>query len=218
MSRAKFRLPESARTFDYEDKYLNAFRGLIYHPLYGFFFKHRFLMVDRLLKQNYEKALEVGFGPGLLIPALAKKCGIIYGIDSHDRATKTKELLREEGIPKFHLLRADACDMPFKEKTFDLVICQSVLEHLPEPYRAIEEIARVLKTGATAVICFPVKNRITKLLFSILGCNDNEIHPSGHEEILENTKNYFDLATKSFYPGILKENHSIYFAGEFIKK
>jgi len=42
--------------------------------------------------------------------------------------------------------------LPFPDQTFDLVMCGLALTHLPEVSKAISEIARVLKPGATAVI------------------------------------------------------------------
>lgn len=41
----------------------------------------------------------------------------------------------------------DAHDLPFEENTFDGVIIQSVIEHVLDPYRVVENIHRVLKPG-----------------------------------------------------------------------
>lgn len=43
------------------------------------------------------------------------------------------------------MLICDAHDLPFKERSFDGVIAQAVLEHVVDPYRCCEEIHRVLK-------------------------------------------------------------------------
>jgi ubiquinone/menaquinone biosynthesis C-methylase UbiE/uncharacterized protein YbaR (Trm112 family) len=40
---------------------------------------------------------------------------------------------------------ADAHDLPFPDDHFDAVICQSVLEHVADPYRCVAEIYRVLQ-------------------------------------------------------------------------
>lgn len=37
--------------------------------------------------------------------------------------------------------------LPFKDETFDLLICEWVLEHLDKPEKAIKEFYRVLKQG-----------------------------------------------------------------------
>jgi len=45
--------------------------------------------------------------------------------------------------------------LPFRDGQFDLVICTQVLEYLPEPARAVDEIRRVLRTGGSALISAP---------------------------------------------------------------
>nr|WP_314493683.1 methyltransferase domain-containing protein [uncultured Chryseobacterium sp.] len=51
-------------------------------------------------------------------------------------------------------------DIPYEETHFDLVICNHVLEHIPDDERAIKEIYRVLKRGGKAVLQVPIsKNR-----------------------------------------------------------
>jgi SAM-dependent methyltransferase len=44
----------------------------------------------------------------------------------------------------------DAHDIPFEDETFDGVVVQAVLEHVADPYRCVDEIRRVLKTGGAA--------------------------------------------------------------------
>ena len=39
----------------------------------------------------------------------------------------------------------DAHDLPFRDNSFDAIICQAVLEHVADPYRCVDEIYRVLK-------------------------------------------------------------------------
>jgi SAM-dependent methyltransferase len=51
---------------------------------------------------------------------------------------------------------ADATStLPFRDESFDVVFCCSVLEHAPEPWTAFSEIFRVLKPGGTAIISLP---------------------------------------------------------------
>ena len=46
-------------------------------------------------------------------------------------------------------VRANAYTLPFKEAVFDLVLCTQVLEYLPDPNLALQEIYRVLKPAGT---------------------------------------------------------------------
>lgn len=45
--------------------------------------------------------------------------------------------------------------LPFADATFDAFLCLEVLEHIPEPGRAVDELARVLRPGAIGVISVP---------------------------------------------------------------
>jgi len=42
---------------------------------------------------------------------------------------------------------ADACDLPFRDESIDMVIFKNVLEHVKNPMKALSEIRRVLKKG-----------------------------------------------------------------------
>ena len=57
-------------------------------------------------------------------------------------------------------LRADAHTLPFLDGSFDVVLCTEVLEHLPEPQRAIDEMYRVLQPGGQLLLT-------TRFLFPI---------------------------------------------------
>jgi SAM-dependent methyltransferase len=49
----------------------------------------------------------------------------------------------------------DAGRLPFPDATFDLVLAVEVLEHLPDPGTALDELARVARPGATAILSVP---------------------------------------------------------------
>ena len=50
---------------------------------------------------------------------------------------------------------ADALYLPFPEGCFDTVLCTQVLEHVPEPWKALEAMTRVLKPGGTLILTVP---------------------------------------------------------------
>lgn len=52
-------------------------------------------------------------------------------------------------------VRGDATSLPLADQSVDLVACEYVFEHLPEPEAALDEIDRVLRPGGSVVILVP---------------------------------------------------------------
>jgi len=63
--------------------------------------------------------------------------------------------------------QGDVAALPVASASADVVVCWDVLEHLPEPARAIGEIARVLQPRGLAVLALPhvlsLKGLVTRL-------------------------------------------------------
>jgi SAM-dependent methyltransferase len=60
-------------------------------------------------------------------------------------------------------VKADICDLPFKDNSFDFIICNHVLEHIPDDTKAMQELYRVLAPLGTAIVQVPydAKREIT---------------------------------------------------------
>lgn len=52
-------------------------------------------------------------------------------------------------------VKADICNLPFKENTFDVIFCNHVLEHIPDDTKAMQELYRVLKVGGMGIFQIP---------------------------------------------------------------
>lgn len=52
-------------------------------------------------------------------------------------------------------VKADICDLPFEENSFDFILCNHVLEHIPDDEKAMKEIYRVLRPGGRAILQIP---------------------------------------------------------------
>ena len=52
-------------------------------------------------------------------------------------------------------VKADICDLPFKENEFDIVFCNHVLEHISNDTIAMQELYRVLKPGGFGIFQIP---------------------------------------------------------------
>lgn len=85
--------------------------------------------------------LDVGCGEGFTLKKFYElKIGNnLEGIDSLETAIKIGKKVH----PFLKLQQGSAYKLPYKDDSFDLVICTEVLEHLDNPKKALEEIERV---------------------------------------------------------------------------
>ena len=52
-------------------------------------------------------------------------------------------------------VKADICDLPFEDNSFDIILCNHVLEHIPNDQKAMQELFRVMKPGGWGVFQVP---------------------------------------------------------------
>jgi len=52
-------------------------------------------------------------------------------------------------------VKADICDLPFENESFDFILCNHVLEHIPDDTKAMQELYRILKPDGTAILQIP---------------------------------------------------------------
>ncbi len=52
-------------------------------------------------------------------------------------------------------VKADICDLPFENNSFDIVFCNHVLEHIPNDTKAMQELYRVLKPNGMGIFQIP---------------------------------------------------------------
>ena len=89
---------------------------------------------------------------------------------------------------------SDITDIPVSDSSFDIVLCTEVLEHVPDPRAAINEMVRVLKPGGKLIVTAPFCSLthfspyhfctgFNKYFYMNMmesgGCSIEEIQPSG---------------------------------------
>ena len=60
-----------------------------------------------------------------------------------------------------HVQNLNVLDIPYPENTFDLIICNHVLEHIPTDVEAMKELRRALKIGGKAILQVPISKNTT---------------------------------------------------------
>lgn len=157
-------------------------------------------------KPKPQSVLDVGCGEGFTLQKLREnKIGEkLVGIDFSDRAIQIGKKLN----PGISLKPGTIYDIPFKDNSFDLVICSEVLEHLEHPEKALLELRRVTKKNCIISVphepWFMLANFLRGKNISRLGNDIEHIQHWSKDEINETVKKYLEVtAIKNPFPWTL---------------
>jgi len=122
------------------------------------------------IPRGAETILDVGCGNGPLVNLIYKKFKRVVGLDFSQEALKHV---------KSEKVLADISNIPFENKSFDLVVCSETLEHLAqEDYlKAIEEIKRICKKYI--ILTVPNDENLKRSSETCPNCK-KLVHPSYH--------------------------------------
>ena len=108
--------------------------------------------VDKVDPARGDLVLDVGCGRAVDAIKIVKKGARGVGLEpSRTMLKHCRDSIAETGV-HVGLVQAVGETLPFKSETFDWVVCKGALDHFPDPYKTMEEIARVLKPDGRAVI------------------------------------------------------------------
>jgi phosphatidylethanolamine/phosphatidyl-N-methylethanolamine N-methyltransferase len=99
------------------------------------------------------RVLEVGVGTGISLPDYARTCRIT-GVDiSEPMLAKARERVKKFGLRNVEQIAVgDAEGLAFEDGAFDSVVAQYVVTAVPNPERALDEFARVVRPGGEIII------------------------------------------------------------------
>lgn len=99
------------------------------------------------------RILEVGVGTGISLPKY-RPTSRLTGIDiSEKMLRKAAERARQLGLENVEQIAVmDAENLRFKDGEFDVVVAQYVVSAVPNPERALDEFARVVRPGGEIII------------------------------------------------------------------
>jgi len=111
--------------------------------------------------------LDIGCGQGHITDRIRQALpgtqlsGMDYSISAIDYAHKH--------FPEIEFIVADAYEIPYETGFFDVVVCNNIWEHVPDPLFLLNSIKRVLKPGGHIVISTPSRYRLNNLLNVLRG-------------------------------------------------
>lgn len=148
---------------------------LTHIPIRFFAYDDRFDRVVEILsslitnkyRSDIVRILDLGCGDGVYEKMLDKrlfKYAIFDGLDiSKQQIKKAKKYFR-----KLFCVNLDSQPIPTDDRSYDIIICSELLEHLFYPEKTLSETRRVLKKDGVLLITIPnfamIQNRISLLL------------------------------------------------------
>lgn len=125
--------------------------------------------IDRASPVAEQKVLDVGCGGGILCEALTLRGARVTGIDMGEAPLEVAKLHALESKMKVTYKKSTAEAFATKHsKSFDIVTCLEMLEHVPEPAMVVQACADLVKPGG--YVYFSTINRNSKAwLFAVIG-------------------------------------------------
>jgi SAM-dependent methyltransferase len=143
-----------------------------------------------------QRALEVACGSGGVTCQLARESGATcLGVDINAHGIEAASRVAERGglssLVSFEIVDAGR-RLPFPDQSFDVILCNDAINHLPDRAAVLQDWHRVLRPGGRLLFTDPivvtgqlsneeirVRSSIGFFLFTPAGCNERLLNESG---------------------------------------
>jgi phosphatidylethanolamine/phosphatidyl-N-methylethanolamine N-methyltransferase len=125
----------------------------VYDLVFGPVFRRGRADSIRVAERIGGRILEVGVGTGISLPGYDRSSRL-YGVDiSEPMLEKARRRVRALGLDNVEAIEVmDAEDLQFPDNSFDVIVAQYVVTAVPNPEKALDEFARVVRPGGEIVI------------------------------------------------------------------
>jgi methionine biosynthesis protein MetW len=95
--------------------------------------------------------LDVGCGDGTFLSLVAASFAVLHGVELARNAAGQAASRGAVAV----VADLDRAGLPYCDRSFDLVSCLDVIEHVLDPQHLVSEIARVLRPGGHSILATP---------------------------------------------------------------
>lgn len=141
--------------FDEEDYFINH--------------KEKYLLLKKLIENKKPKSiLDIGAGSGIFYSLLDESYA--EKVLAIEVVPEFVEVLKKRGI-NAKVCNVEKEEIPATDNSFDMVICDSILEHTLKPKKLVSKIYRCLKSGGIYVVIIPNATSIMRRWHFLRGRN-----------------------------------------------
>ena len=145
-----------------------------YHPWIGWLYRHRLRMGLAMLPPDGRTVLEVGVGSGVLVPTLTRRYLEYTGTDL--TLAPNLDALVHPGCRATFRAASLLGDESLPPRSFDAIVCFSVLEHIADSDGAARGLARALAPRGVLVTGYPMVSRLMTRAFELIGYRGIDDH------------------------------------------
>ncbi|WP_242927001.1 class I SAM-dependent methyltransferase [Pontibacter vulgaris] len=146
------------------------------------------LLARRLNLEYCQTLVDIGCGKGMMgfkfskyMPAGATAYGVDFEPEYIEEARQRAQSLYNNNI-NYKFLVGNASDIPLPDNIADITLCQTLLIHVKDPQRVIQEMIRITKPGGWVLALEP-NNLVPNLMFDRYGETDLDVEST--LEVLE---------------------------------
>ena len=116
-------------------------------------------------------------------------------------------------------VKADICNLPFSDNSYDVILCNHVLEHIPDDTKAMQELYRVLKPGGMGIFQIPqdLKRETTFSDDSIINQKERAAIFGQYDHVRIYGRDYFDQLRAIGFK-VVEEDYTNKIAPELVEK
>ncbi len=109
--------------------------------------------------------LDAGCGTGIFSTIFARHdAAKVMGIDISEGSLETAKALKAKfELKNANFQKEDMLNLPFADESYDIVWAWGTVHHTTDPFRAMSELIRVLKTGGSILLAVYTRTRVTFL-------------------------------------------------------
>jgi SAM-dependent methyltransferase len=136
------------------------------------------LVADVLRLESDQRVLDLGCGAGLFLAWLERRRELrLYGLDLSIASVR----IARDRTSDAALVAGDAQQLPYADDSFDRVVCNGAIHHLPDVHAALRELYRVVVPGGRIVLYEPTATRFANWVRALAFRQDQYESPADLE-------------------------------------